>query len=899
MASLIGGIPGLLYEQFIPPEERELRLRNPLPYAASLPGKYVQNLKQIPGMLEYPISFQEREERGMDPYEDVVSHTIGALPQAAWQAFPLLPVIKDASSAASQAVSGLSENIANIFNTPEMAVEAGTLQPGMESLVTMMMGGKGGGGRLYGKGQGRKGRPTRAEQQRQLQDLAKAKRLKELEARQSQMLVPPGGELVAPETALVTQNPLTNMVEEFEAKVVALEDYFDSIKEKSFEPDKAWNEQKGLSETIPKGIIDPHEQVPRQMFDWRSKSDAALAEWSARSGGMPDYGGSAFKWRRVHRHPEYQFDKAGAELAEKGNEAKWDHFEVIEGLTKGGQDILAELKTTNRVLVETGNLTWMGKPIEGPILETIIEGIHDEIGANMDATLAKDAAVKQQLQAESAERVQVSDLDPRVFSLEKLQEDYQNTLEALNKTKPHTEEYLRTASERGLKLTKRHKAEEAFRKAKKLLDVRQNKGEEGLREFLGWPYVPKLPVEQVSAKEGSYFKLDDLSQSGLYSIGFEPEHFDADGNLTSSGQKRLTEWKRESVVQPEGQELSIIHKPTGIETGHLGREEYYDRGTMENWRMMQSMTPPEVRSYLLEQAKFRTDKLNRQLGDPFRNYMKGMKEWGFTAPEYQDPLTKQKKILYSDKMNAYQEVREAYNHVTDLLYEQQQSIDMSTPEGREESANLATQALDSINSTAEYISLLEREPGPHKKGTSSGLWTDEKGRGKKLMLEKGEDDHSVIEPMEKAFAPPKERNLYLTDQHMYADTISLPEHDVNKLFEYVREEVGAPSGFAGGQGRKFQDWRKAMIKESESVLLKHSNYEEIAAQYLAFLEDQESPPLSIYDIQSDMKRLEDLVRAKFNMTAQFEFIQADKWGRDDFVMPDFPKWYDRLRKIYY
>ena len=249
----------------------------------------------------------------MDPYEDVVSHTIGVLPQAAWQAFPLLPVIKDASSAASQAVSGLSENIANIFNTPEMAVEAGTLQPGMESLVTMMMGGKGGGGRLYGKGQGRKGRPTRAEQQRQLQDLAKAKRLKELEARQSQMLVPPGGELVAPEAALVTQNPLTNMVEEFEAKVVALEDYFDSIKEKSFEPDKAWNEQKGLSETIPKGIIDPHEQVPRQMFDWRSKSDAALAEWSARSGGMPDYGGSAFKWRRVHRHPEYQLDKAGAE----------------------------------------------------------------------------------------------------------------------------------------------------------------------------------------------------------------------------------------------------------------------------------------------------------------------------------------------------------------------------------------------------------------------------------------------------------------------------------------------------------------------------------------------------------------------------------------------------------
>ena len=167
------------------------------------------------------------------------------------------------------------------------------------------------------------------------------------------------------------------------------------------------------------------------------------------------------------------------------------------------------------------------------------------------------------------------------------------------------------------------------------------------------------------------------------------------------------------------------------------------------------------------------------------------------------------------------------------------------------------------------------------------------------MLQEGEGGHSVIEPLEKAFAPPRERNVYLSDQHMYADTISLPDHDANKLFEYAREEVGAPSGFAGGQGRKFQDWRKAMIKEAESVLLKHSNYEEIAAQYLAFLEDQESPPLSIYDIQSDMKKLEDLVRAKFNMTAQFEFIQADKWGRDDFVMPDFPKWYDRLRKRYY
>jgi len=144
MASLIGGIPGLLYEQFVPPEERELRLRNPLPYAASLPGKYAQNLKQIPGMLEYPVSFQEREERGYDPYEGVVSHTLGALPQAAWQAFPFLPIIKDISGLSAQAVSSLSESIANIFNTPEMAVEAGTIQPIVESALSMMAGGKGG-----------------------------------------------------------------------------------------------------------------------------------------------------------------------------------------------------------------------------------------------------------------------------------------------------------------------------------------------------------------------------------------------------------------------------------------------------------------------------------------------------------------------------------------------------------------------------------------------------------------------------------------------------------------------------------------------------------------------------------------------------------------------------------
>jgi len=374
----------------------------------------------------------------------------------------------------------------------------------------------------------------------------------------------------------------------------------------------------------------------------------------------------------------------------------------------------------------------------------------------------------------------------------------------------------------------------ALDKAREALTAFESGGEKGLREFLGQPYADMPGVEQTSAKEGSYFNLDDLSKKGLYSIGFEPEHFDTEGNLTTSGQKRLTEWKRESSAPQEGQALAKIRKPTGIETGELGREEYYDRGTMENWRMMQSMTPPEVRSYLLEQAKFRTDKLSRQLGDPFRNYMKGMKEWGFTAPEYQDPLTKKKQTLFSDKMNAYQEMQEIYNTITDGLYEKQQSLDMSTPEGRYESAALSNDALGRINDNAEFISSLDREPAPHKRGQAIGLWVDDKGRSKKLMLEPGEGGHSRIEPMEKAFGPPRERNVYLTDQHLYADTIELPDHNVVKLFEYARQEVGAPSGFAGGQGRKIQDWRKAMVKEAESLLLQNSNYEQVSTEYKEF-----------------------------------------------------------------
>jgi hypothetical protein len=750
--------------------------------------------------------------------------------------------------------------------------------------------------RLYGKGKGQRGRPTKADASRQLEDLEESRRLQRIQTRQDRVMIPPSGQLVTTEDQ--PQNPVDFMIEDFEAKVVALEDYFDSLKDKSFEPDKAWNEQKGRSETVPKGVVDPHAQVPRPVYDYKLQSEQALADWSSRRSGLPAENIDPLKWRQMHAHPDFKFDEEASALAERSNDALWNRFKRVGEVTKGGKDILAELKTTKRVFSETGNLTWMGKAIDGPNLESIIEGIHGEIESTMEQVFEQDAQTKKQLQSESLERSRGKELGDE-YSPEALRANYAKALEVLDGTKPLTEKYLETASERGISQTKRRKAEVALDNAREALTAFETGGEGGLRKYLGYPYVDTPGVEQRSAKEGSYFKLDDTSQKGLYSIGFEPENFDAEGSLNASGKKRLAEWKRESSTPEEGQALATIRKTTGIETGHLGKEEYYDRGTMENWRMMQSMTPPEVRSYLLEQAKFRTDKLNRQLGDPFRNYMKGMKEWGFTAPEYQDPLTLQKKTLFSDKWNAYQEMQEVYNHITDGLYQKQKSLDMSTPKGRYESAALATDALGRINDNARFISDLEREPAPHKRGRTSGLWVDDKGRSKKLMLQDGEGGHSVIEPMDNAFAPPRERNVYLTDKHMYADTVSLPDHDANKLFEYAREEVGAPSGFAGGQGRKMQDWRKAIIKEAESLLLKNSNYEEVAAQLLAFLEDQESPPLSIYDIQSDMKKLEDLVRAKFNMTAQFEFIQADKWGRDDFVQPDFPKWYERLRKRYY
>lgn len=154
--ALISGIPGLLGGE----------------YVSSYPRKWAQNVGQIPEILKYPIDPREREERGYDPYEGVVSHTIGAIPEAVWKLNPLLPIARDASFNVSGALSNLSQNIANIFDTPKMALDAGTLQPTVESVLSMMAGGKTGrprGGLYPRKGQsmGRK-REEDLEKQRSL-----------------------------------------------------------------------------------------------------------------------------------------------------------------------------------------------------------------------------------------------------------------------------------------------------------------------------------------------------------------------------------------------------------------------------------------------------------------------------------------------------------------------------------------------------------------------------------------------------------------------------------------------------------------------------------------------------------------------------------------------------------
>jgi DNA-binding protein Fis len=246
-----------------PEDEEERRRRawgSPLSeFMLTYPGRYVENLKQIPGMLEYPVSFQEREERGMDPYEGVVSHTLGALPQAAWQAFPFLPVMKDLSGMASQAVSSLSESIANIFNTPEMAVEAGTVQPIVESALSMMVGGKGGrpkGGGIWPKG--KKGRELESVARRE----DKAKRL-----------VTPLVEADAPpETTKSTDStgptPYTTYIDRLDAELevsrIKLRDY------SKYQPYYGQQEEEGYEArpniTNPDAVVD----APVRKFDWRS-----------------------------------------------------------------------------------------------------------------------------------------------------------------------------------------------------------------------------------------------------------------------------------------------------------------------------------------------------------------------------------------------------------------------------------------------------------------------------------------------------------------------------------------------------------------------------------------------------------------------------------------------------
>ena len=275
MASLIGGIPGLLYEQFVPPEERELRLRNPLPYAASLPGKYVQNLKQIPGMLEYPASFQEREERGMDPYQGPIAHILDTLPQAAWQAFPFLPIIKDASGQASQAISSLSESIANIFNTPEFAVEAGTVQPIVESALSMMAGGKGGrpkGGGIWPKGK----------QGRELENVGRR------EDKAKRLVTPLGEADTPPEVPKSTDSteptPYTSYIDrldaELEASRIKLRDYSD------YQPHVPEQE----SYTSLPNVTNPDAVVRRAVpeYDWRSGG------MRFRQRGVRAYGGGPY-----------------------------------------------------------------------------------------------------------------------------------------------------------------------------------------------------------------------------------------------------------------------------------------------------------------------------------------------------------------------------------------------------------------------------------------------------------------------------------------------------------------------------------------------------------------------------------------------------------------------------
>jgi len=801
----------------------------------------------------------------------------------------------NARSHTVKALEELSENIGNIFNLPQLATPAGPTS-GLS-----MMSSSGRPPRVWGVG-GQRGRPSRGAERRRAAEIAEAKRLAALQEAGKSIVVP--GKELAPQEIPVS--PLDKMIGRQEEVVTSLEHLHDSLKEREFRPDLPWIAQKGQRANQPKGIIDPEEKVARPTFDWRRESEAQLEAFEARTaaarqqaaGDVPPEmqrrfghlletqivpgGVETSPYRPQPRDPLLASDPAALARVEKNNEAIREKFGSVGDLRVGGREILEELKAAKRGLEETGTLIWNGEPISETALADIMQSVWLETKNNMDAISAKDIAIKEQLQSEALAAVAPPELGSE-YNLASLVARHKKALEVLSKTKPLSKEYLETASERGIKQTKRHKAEVEVEESQKLLSALESGGEQALREVLGGMYAVRVPPEFKYAKEGSYFKLDAPSQEGLRSIGLRPEHFETDGTITEDGQKLIRSFKRESASDPDGKELVKPRIKTAIETGHLTREDYWNRGTRENYEMLMSMTPMQRKGYLIEQAKFRSDRRYREFSDPERNYINGMKKWGFESPEYQDPLTNEKKRLVSKRLEAYQQLQESYKFMTDNLNEKQQSLDISVRRYKDESDELAKNVASSLNDMAEWFSADQQH---------GGLWEDKEGVVRKLKTYRGGDGHLKVEPMEKAFTRPRNPS-FPTYEHMHAETIELPDHDVNKLFEYSREKAGAPSKFMGGQGQRMKQWRKAVIKEATDLLIEHSSFKDTHILYRNFLEDQEHPPLDISQIRTRMKRFEDLARAKFNMTVQFEFIQADKWGRDDFDVPELPDWIER------
>ena len=788
-----------------------------------------------------------------------------------------------------KALEELSENIGNIFNLPQLATPAGPV-----SGLSMMSSSKP--PRVWGVG-GQRGRPSRGAERRRAAEIAEAQRLAASQAAAQNILVPQ-------ETPVT---PLDRMIERQEKLVTSLEHLHDSLKDRDFRPDLPWIAQKGQSASQPKGIINPEEKVARPTFDWRKESEASLEAFEARTAAAKQESASDMTpemQRRFGHLLETQVVPGGAETSPyrpqpidpllasdpdalarvaRNNEAIREKFGTVGELRVGSRGTLEELKAAERGRKETGVLIWNGEPISETALEEIMQGVWLETKHNMDAVSAKDIAIREQLQSEALAAVAPLELGPE-YALGSLVDRHRKALEVLAKTKPLDKEYLATASERGLKQTKRYKAEVEVEESQKLLSALEGGGEQALREALGGEYAMRVPPEFKYAKEGSYFKLDDQSQKGLSSIGLRPEHFETDGTITETGQKLIRSFKRESASDPEGKELVKPRIRTAIETGHLTREDYFNRGTKENYEMLMSMTPMQRKSYLIEQAKFRSDREYRQFSDPERNYINGMKKWGFESPEYQDPLTNEKKRLVSRRLGAHQELQENYKSITTDLNQRQQGLDISVRRYKDESDALAKEAADHISYDAVRLSADQQH---------AGLWEDpETGLVKDIGTYRGEDGHLKVEPFEKVYPQPR-NPAYPTYEHMHADTIGLPNHDVNKLFEYAREKAGAPSEFMGGQGQRMKQWRRAVVKEATDLLLDHSSFKETHLVYRNFLEDQEHPPLDITQIRTRMKRFQDLARAKFDMTVQFEFIQADKWGRDDFDVPELPDWIER------